>query len=129
MQDTADVTRRLWALCGVLRNDGITYHEYLNELTYLLFLKLAKELDMEKAIPRELGWKKLSSTPQAKQLEFYRESLRLLSKTHNEIVREIFREPRPQLTHPPHSINWSKQSMISTGTELVKMELETSTKA
>lgn len=55
---------------------------------------------MEKAIPRELGWKKLSSTPQAKQLEFYRESLRLLSKTHNEIVREIFSGAKTAINSP-----------------------------
>ncbi|OWA05451.1 hypothetical protein B9W62_22705 [Streptomyces sp. CS113] len=100
MQDTADVTRRLWALCGVLRNDGITYHEYLNELTYLLFLKLAKELGVEKAIPTKVGWEKLSSTPEAEKLDFYKESLKLLGQARNETVKDIFSGANTAISSP-----------------------------
>jgi type I restriction enzyme M protein len=34
-----DIGAKLWSLCHVLRDDGVTYHQYLSELTYLLFLK------------------------------------------------------------------------------------------
>ena len=40
---TQEIVQRLWNLCHVLRDDGITYHEYVTELTYLLFLKMAEE--------------------------------------------------------------------------------------
>ena len=40
---TQDIVQKLWNLCNVLRDDGITYHQYVTELTYLLFLKMAKE--------------------------------------------------------------------------------------
>lgn len=40
---TQDLISKLWNLCHVLRDDGITYHEYLNELTYLIFLKMVEE--------------------------------------------------------------------------------------
>lgn len=38
-----DIGAKLWALCHVLRDDDVTYHQYLSELTYLLFLKMMKE--------------------------------------------------------------------------------------
>ncbi|WP_396268631.1 N-6 DNA methylase [Ideonella sp.] len=42
-----DVGAKLWSLCHVLRDDGVTYHQYLSELTYLLFLKMMKETGQE----------------------------------------------------------------------------------
>src|ERR1700678_2703218 len=41
--NTQDIVQKLWNLCHVLRDDGITYHEYVTELTFLLFLKMMKE--------------------------------------------------------------------------------------
>ena len=40
---TQEIVSRLWNLCTVLWHDGITYHQYVTELTYILFLKMAKE--------------------------------------------------------------------------------------
>ena len=40
---TQEIVSKLWNLCNVLRDDGITYQNYLNELTYILFLKMAEE--------------------------------------------------------------------------------------
>jgi type I restriction enzyme M protein len=40
---TQDIVQKLWNLCNILRDDGITYHQYVTELTWLLFLKMAKE--------------------------------------------------------------------------------------
>lgn len=45
------IVAKLWNLCDVLRDDGITYHQYVTELTYILFLKMAKETGAEKDIP------------------------------------------------------------------------------
>ena len=45
--NTQEIVSKLWNLCNVLRDDGITYHEYVTELTYILFLKMAKETDAE----------------------------------------------------------------------------------
>ncbi len=33
------IAAKLWNLCNVLRDDGVTYHQYLNELTYILFIQ------------------------------------------------------------------------------------------
>ena len=42
MTTTQDIVAKLWNLCHILRDDGITYHEYVTELTFLLFLKMAE---------------------------------------------------------------------------------------
>ncbi len=47
MTTTHDIVQRLWNLCNVLRDDGLTYHQYVTELTYLLFLEMAEETGME----------------------------------------------------------------------------------
>ena len=47
-----EIVAKLWALCNVLRDDGITYHQYVTELTYILFLKMAKETNSEAEIPK-----------------------------------------------------------------------------
>ena len=39
---TQEIVSKLWNLCNVLRDDGITYHQYVTELTYILFLKMEK---------------------------------------------------------------------------------------
>ena len=49
---TQEIVSKLWNLCNVLRDDGITYHQYVTELTYILFLKMAKETGAESQIDR-----------------------------------------------------------------------------
>ena len=51
-----EIVAKLWNLCNVLRDDGITYHQYVTELTYILFLKMAKETETEGNIPEEYRW-------------------------------------------------------------------------
>lgn len=46
-----EIVAKLWRLCDVLRDDGITYHQYVTELTYILFLKMAKETGTEGKSP------------------------------------------------------------------------------
>lgn len=49
---TQDLINKLWNLCNLLRDDGITYNEYLNELTYLVFLKMVEETGQDELILR-----------------------------------------------------------------------------
>ena len=39
----SDITNKLWNYCNVLRDDGMSYGDYVEQLTYLLFLKMADE--------------------------------------------------------------------------------------
>ena len=58
---TQDIVQKLWNLCNVLKDDGVTYHQYVTELTYLLFLKMAKETGTEDQIPKGYRWDDLES--------------------------------------------------------------------
>ena len=51
---TQDIVQKLWRLCDVLRDDGITYHQYVTELTYILFLKMLEETGEESALKKEI---------------------------------------------------------------------------
>ena len=55
-----DVVQRLWGFCNTLRHDGINYGDYIEQLTYLLVLKLADEKGV--AVPKGFGW----ATPRPK---------------------------------------------------------------
>ncbi len=43
MSESATIVQRLWNYCNVLRDDGVSYGDYVEQLTYLLFLKMADE--------------------------------------------------------------------------------------
>lgn len=49
-----EIVAKLWNLCNVLRDDGITYHQYVTELTYILFLKMMKETGNEDNILKSI---------------------------------------------------------------------------
>lgn len=51
---TQDIVQKLWSLCNVLRDDGITYHQYVTELTYILFLKMLEETGEENVLQKEI---------------------------------------------------------------------------
>lgn len=51
-----NIVQKLWTLCNILRGDGISYHEYISELTYLLFLKIAEETETEDLLPSGYRW-------------------------------------------------------------------------
>ena len=58
---THDIVSKLWNLCNVLKDDGVTYHQYVTELTYLLFLKMAQETGTEAQIPKGHRWADLEA--------------------------------------------------------------------
>jgi len=61
--ESATIVQRLWNYCNVLRDDGVSYGDYVEQLTYLLFLKMADEQEREfgkhSAIPPEYSWASL----------------------------------------------------------------------
>ena len=72
---THDIVAKLWNLCNVLKDDGVTYHQYVSELTYLLFLKMAKETAREQGIPPEWRWDVLETLSGLSQFNHYKELL------------------------------------------------------
>lgn len=71
------IVERLWSLCNVLRDDGITYHEYVTELTYILFLKMAEErgIEEELKIPLKFRWSELIKLKKENLFNVYKDAL------------------------------------------------------
>lgn len=87
---THDIVQKLWGLSKVLMDDGVTYHQYVTELTYLLFLKMAKETEAEEQIPRGYRWDDLERQPAPERLEHYKRTLIHLGTHGSRLVNEIF---------------------------------------
>ena len=87
-----EIANKLWGLCNVLRDDGVTYHQYLNELTYILFLRLSEVKGFENEIPEEYRWSSLKAHVDNMDLfDTYRELLATLaSKSENKNIKEIY---------------------------------------
>jgi len=90
MPTTQDIVQKLWNLCHVLRDDGITYHQYVTELTYLLFLKMAKETGTEEQLPKGYRWDDLVKKEGTDLLEFYKVLLIHLGSHGSGRVQAIF---------------------------------------
>lgn len=75
MNPSSDLVNRLWRLCSLLRKDGITYQQYVTELTYLLFLKMASEQKDESRIPAAYRWGALKAANETEVLGRYRQAL------------------------------------------------------
>lgn len=90
MPTTQDIVQKLWNLCHVLRDDGITYHEYVTELTYLLFLKMAKETGTEEQLPKGYRWNDLAKRDGIELLDFYKKLLIDLGTKGSSRVSAIF---------------------------------------
>jgi type I restriction enzyme M protein len=97
---TADIVQKLWRLCDVLRDDGITYHEYVTELTFLLFLKMSKETGTEKQLPAGYRWSDLEAKDGVEQLNFYRAMLLHLGTQGKQRVQEIYANAQTALKVP-----------------------------
>jgi type I restriction enzyme M protein len=100
---TGDIVQKLWSLCHILRDDGITYNEYVTELTFLLFLKMMQETGREERLPHGYGWKSLAAKEGLDQLEYYRRLLLDLGNTKkitDPTVLAIFTDAQTKLRKP-----------------------------
>ena len=97
---TQEIVSKLWNLCNVLRDDGITYHQYVTELTYILFLKMAKETGAESQIPEAYRWDNLTSKSGIELKKFYKELLTHLGEECTGRVREIYQGAATNIDEP-----------------------------
>lgn len=66
MNATASIVTKVWSFCTVLKDDGVSYGDYLEQLTYLIFLKMADEYSQppynrKVGIPKVYDWNSLKS--------------------------------------------------------------------
>ena len=95
-----EIVAKLWNLCNVLRDDGITYHQYVTELTYILFLKMAKETGTEDKIPEKYRWDRLAEKDGLALKKFYEELLRELGENCTGRIQEIYSGARSNIEEP-----------------------------
>lgn len=75
---TSEIVQKLWNLCNVLRNGGVSYKDYLNELTFILFLKMAQETGADRKIPKGYRWDNLIAKSGTELKVFYNNLLSVL---------------------------------------------------
>ena len=85
MDNARDVVQKLWSYCNVLRDDGLSYPDYVEQLTYLLFLKMADELDLQGGsdgpiLPEGFDWQSLRSKRGTDLADHYSQLLARLGK-------------------------------------------------
>jgi type I restriction enzyme M protein len=110
----SDIVAKLWNLCNLLRDDGVTYHQYVSELTYLLFLKMMKETDQEDRLvihkPPKRGapsakqngtrWADLMTASALDRLDTYKELLLDYGRFGRGTVQEIYANTSTFITKP-----------------------------
>lgn len=95
-----NIVQRVWALCHILRGDGVSYHQYISELTYLLFLKISAETGAESLLPEGYRWSNLENYKGDDLLPFYQEMLTHLGgHAASKVVRDIYAFPTTVFSH------------------------------
>jgi type I restriction enzyme M protein len=98
----SSIVQRVWNYCGVLRDDGMSYGDYLEQLTYLLFLKMddeARGLGKPSAIPDHLSWRSLIGVDGSDLESQYRGALSELGKGSG-LIPVIFRKALNKVQDP-----------------------------
>ena len=101
---TATIVQRVWNYCNTLRDDGISYGDYVEQLTYLLFLKMADEYskpphNRKIEIPKNLNWESLLNKSGAELEAHYIKILNELGKQKG-MIGEIFFKAQNEIQDP-----------------------------
>jgi type I restriction enzyme M protein len=102
--ESASIVQKLWNYCNVLRDDGVSYGDYVEQLTYLLFLKMADEqtkppLNRPSVIPAGLDWPNLIAKDGDELEVHYRHILENLGKGRG-MLGTIFRKSQNKVQDP-----------------------------
>lgn len=102
--EEASIVQKLWNYCDVLRDDGVSYGDYVEQLTYLLFLKMADEqtkppYNRPSIIPEDFGWSILEKLEGRELEEQYRKTLAQLGFKKG-MLGDIFRKSSNKIRDP-----------------------------
>jgi type I restriction enzyme M protein len=93
----SDIVNKLWGFCHTLRHDGVDYGDYIEQLTYLLFLKMAEERGID--VPKKYNWNSLKEESGTDLTDHYQEVLRKLREEKG-ILGKIFTQAMPRINNP-----------------------------
>ena len=103
---SSSIVQKVWNYCNVLRDDGVSYSDYVEQLTYLIFLKMAEEqtklpgsLAKPSPIPEEYNWQSLISKDGDALETHYRQTLDELAKAKG-LLGVIFRKSQNKIQNP-----------------------------
>ncbi len=113
-----DVVGKLWGFCHTLRHDGVDYGDYIEQLTYLLFLKMADERGLD--LPEHTDWPHLRQQSGTELLDTYIEALRILGRQGG-ILGDIFAGAQSRFTNP---VNLHKLIGVIDETEWTSIDID-----
>jgi type I restriction enzyme M protein len=113
-----DVVQKLWGFCNTLRHDGINYGDYIEQLTYLLFLKLADEKGV--AVPQGYDWDSLLEKSGTTLTDHYQDVLRRLGKEPG-LLGDIFAGALSKFREP---VNLKKLILLINETEWAELDVD-----
>lgn len=101
---TDTIISKVWSFCTTLRDDGVGYGDYLEQLTYLIFLKMADEYSRppykrDVGVPKKYTWTTLKPFKGAELEVHYVETLRALG-TEKGMLGQIFTKAQNKITDP-----------------------------
>ncbi len=102
--NSSTIISKVWNFCNTLRDDGVSYGDYLEQLTYLLFLKLADEFskppyNRSLPVPKEYNWESLTLLKGADLETHYSKMLRELGKQKG-ILGQVFTKSQNKIQDP-----------------------------
>lgn len=105
MSDSQFIVQKLWNYCNVLRDDGLSYGDYIEQLSFLLFLKMADERARQSGrskIPANYDWQSLlSRKDNLIELDHhYKNALKALGSSSDNRLRIIFSDARNKIQDP-----------------------------
>jgi type I restriction enzyme M protein len=114
----SDVVQTLWGFCHTLRHDGIDYGDYIEQLTYLLFLKMADERGIE--LPKDCDWPTLIGKSGTALRDDYIDILRTLGRQGG-LLGDIFAGAQSRFNNP---VNLKKLLGVIDETEWTALNID-----
>ena len=102
--NTSSIVSRVWSFCTTLRDDGVGYGDYLEQLTYLIFLKMADDYtkspyNRDVGVPEKYDWNSLTARRGAELEAHYVMLLRTLGQQQG-MLGQIFTKAQNKITDP-----------------------------
>jgi type I restriction enzyme M protein len=118
-----DVVQKLWGFCNTLRHDGIDYGDYIEQITYLLFLKMADERGI--SLPSGCDWPLLMRASGTELADAYVDTLRNLSRQPG-MLGAIYAEAQSRFNNP---VNLKRLIALIDETEWTALDVDVKAEA
>src|SRR5205085_1482490 len=119
----SDIVGKLWGFCHTLRHDGIDYGDYIEQLTYLLFLKMADERGLE--LPFDCDWPSLTRRAGSDLADHYVDVLRALGRQAG-LLGDIFAGAQSRFNNP---VNLRRMIALIDETEWTALDVDVKAEA